>query len=112
MHPSSTKIPYLGGTADSPHTEMEDDPLFHTPPPVAQETQTQQETREEAPLFGRGQREHHDIDRLSPSGPRPRPRKAATRYRKHAYRCLKLLSTYETCFYLCKRHLCTINVIL
>ena len=86
MHLSISKKTFIGGPADSPHTEMEDDLLFHTPPPVTHETQTQQETQphEEAPMLGGGLREHRDPNRnrLSPSG--PRPRKPAPRYRRHS----------------------------
>ena len=105
---------------------MEDDVLFHTPPPVTQETQTQ--PQEDAPMLGLGMREHHDPNRnqLSPSG--PRPRKPAPRYRRHSkvwnfYICMRhiyvpfdiILYIRHICIYvpfdviLCIRHICSYN---
>ena len=91
---------------------MDEDVLFHTPPPVTQETQTQQETQrqEDAPMLRRGTREHHDPNRnrLSPSG--PRQRKTKTRYRKHNevwnfYRCMRHIYVPFDVI-LCIRHIC------
>ena len=84
MYLSINKKTFVGGPADSPHTEMENDLLFHTPIPVTQETQTQHDTQpqEEDPMLGRGLRQRRDQNPLSPS--EPRPRKPKPRYRRHS----------------------------
>ena len=78
IHPhDETDVAIAGGGEESTHVSLEQDSMYQaTPPPVTQQTQTQ----EEQPLRGRGMRDHQAPNRLSPTGPRQR---RSRRYRTH-----------------------------